>query len=200
MVTLVLGLLVISKTRTLPPDFEHLQQQGLLLLPKPKDIADFRLIDEHGAGFSRADLSGRWSVLFFGFTHCPDICPVTLAILAQAFDKLDADRASRIAVYLVSVDPERDTPARVKDYISRFSARFSGLTGEHAQLAEFASGVGVGFSKMPHHDSPDGYSIDHSGQLIVFNPHGRLHAFIKAPHTSDNIALFLRAMLDDFDN
>lgn len=197
MIALVLGLLVISKTRTLPPDFAHLQQQGLTLLPKPKEIADFRLIDEHGENFSRADLGGRWSVMFFGFAHCPDICPGTLATLATALDKLDASRAERISVYLVSVDPERDTPARIKDYVAHFSTRFSGLTGEHAQLAGFASQVGVAFSKIPD-DGPDGYSIDHSGQLVVLNPNGRLHAFIKAPHTSDKIALFLRAMLDDF--
>lgn len=198
LITIVLIMLVISKTREAQPDLQQLQLQGLVVLPKPRKVSDFELINHQGNRTRMADLQGRWSVLFFGFTHCPDICPTTLATLAQASKKIGKRLAKRLQFYMVSVDPERDTPAKLNQYVNYFSSDFIGLTGEHATLARVAGQVGVAFAKVPDSSSA-GYTVDHSAQLVIFNPKGHYHAFIKAPHSSDKIVLFLNALDQNFD-
>ena len=217
LITVVLIMLFISKTYEPQHDLQQLQLQGLTVLPKSRQVSNFELINHQGKRTLINDLQGHWSVLFFGFTHCPDICPTTLATLARASKEIDASLAKRLQWYMVSVDPDRDTPAKLSQYVHYFSSDFIGLTGEHATLAEFAGQVGVAFAKVPdsgldgytvdhsntdtsqkHAIHLDGYTVDHSMQLVIFNPKGHYHAFIKAPHTSDKIALFLTALDQNF--
>jgi len=210
-VVLSVGLLVSRLVGERLPDVEQLSAQGLVVLPRPREMPPLALVDEDGRSFSPHDqFRGRWSLVFFGFTHCPDICPATMAVLSQVREQLAdyRDLQSRLALYLVSVDPERDSPAVMREYLSWTNGRIRGVTGEHGRIAAFAGQVGVAFGKVPlsrdyggagHHDhhqgaANGGYMVDHSTQILIFNPRGHLHGYLKMPHEPQMIAQALRVL------
>lgn len=175
------------------------QRSGTLVeLPEPRVIADFRLQDQAGRPFELDDLRGRWSVLFFGYTSCPDICPNTLYQMHQAREAL-AERfaADRLPVfYLVSVDPERDSPDRLAAYVEHFDPAFHGLTGADAQLRALALQLGVVYHIAPHDPGDTQYAVDHSASLLVLDPQARLYGVMPAPHDGDRIASGLGDLLE----
>lgn len=162
---------------------------NLVVLPEPRVIADFALQDHRGQPFSLAGFRGQWSVLFFGFTSCPDICPNTLYVLQQARSRL-LERFAADAVpdiYLVSVDPERDSPEKLASYLAHFDSSFTGLTGEDVQLRALTMQLGVMYHIEPHDAGDSDYAVDHSASLILLDPEGRLHGVLPAPHDVDRI-------------
>ena len=216
---IVVGVFIISianqSRKHAAPDFTDLAERGLVVLSKPRAMSQFTLLDQDGADFGPEDFKGHWSVIFFGFTHCPDICPTTLSTLRQSLDKMEGSIRDKFKIYLASADPERDTPAVIKTYVRAFSPDFLGLTGQHADLARFSQQVNVTFAKVPirlsqqHQGHAMGgdmgqmtdqnnYTIDHSTQLIILNPMGHFHAFLKPPHRHQDIALFLEALQQRF--
>lgn len=141
-----------------------------------------------GKPFAAERLRGRWSLLFFGYTSCPDVCPTTL----QALARLARDPAGGIAtgdtqVVFVSVDPERDTPQRVAAYLGGFDARFVGATGDREAVARFAEAAGAGFA-------PSGARIDHSTSLFVVDPDGRLAGVLLRPADPERIRADLASL------
>lgn len=187
-VTCVVGMFVYSVTRTPVLSPEELAQQGVVLWPKPRELRPFALSTASGEVFDAQDLEGRWSFLFFGFTNCPDICPVTLSEMGQAERALIAEQPELAAQFqgvLVTVDPERDTAEALGNYVQAFSDNFVGVRGEHRALAEFAKDVNAAFAKLPAADQP--YQIDHTGTIVIINPMGHYHGFIKHPHKADII-------------
>ena len=156
---------------------------GTLLAPR-RAIADFTLIDHQGRKFANADLLGHWSLLDFGYTNCPDVCPTTLATLA-AFSKrlLAAGSPPPPRVIFVSVDAARDTPAQLQRYVPYFDPTFLGVTAPtQAIAAGFARDLGLAVILTP---PPDGsYSVDHSSALLVVDPAGRLAAILAGPFTA----------------
>src|SRR4029434_1753795 len=115
----------------------------------PQPIPATQLIEQDGSRFDRASLKGRWSLLFFGFTHCPGICPMTLTTLAQVRKELGGLEADELPqVVLVSVDPERDTPARMAEYVTKFDPSFMGVTGTTAAIDEFTGALGIAHKKI----------------------------------------------------
>lgn len=156
-------------------------------LEPARALPAFDLLDQGGAAFDVARLQNRWSLLFFGFTHCPDVCPTTLGVLAQT-EKLLADlpEAQRPQIVLVSVDPKRDTPEQLASYVKFFSPSFTGVTGTQADIDAFtrALGVPVATSPLPNGD----YTVDHSAALFLVNPSGQLRALFSGPHTAAVIA------------
>lgn len=195
-VAIVLGVLVYNVSREPLLDEAALREQGTYLLPTPREIAPFNLVDHHGRQFTNASLTGHWSLLFFGFTSCPDVCPVTLAALAQVEKKLsDAgqrDLLDELQVYFVSVDPERDDAAVIEKYVGAFSPRFIGVTGSRDELASFAQQLNVAFMKVP--DSNGGYVIDHTGNIVIVDPKGHYAGFMKLPHQADRIAMAYKSI------
>lgn len=195
-IAIVLGALLHSALREPLLDAEALRERGTFLLPTPRELKPFRLSDHDNHEFGNASLTGHWSMLFFGFTACPDICPVTLALLAQVERKLadsgQADLMEQLRVYFISVDPERDDAAALSKYVGAFSPRFTGVTGSREALAEFARQLNVAFMKVP--DASGGYVIDHTGNIVVIDPKGRYVAFIKLPHDVDNIVMAYRSI------
>jgi protein SCO1 len=195
-VAIVLGVLVYSVTREPLLDEAALREQGTFLLPTPREIAPFSLVDQSGVEFDNARLKGHWSLLFFGFTSCPDVCPVTLAALAQVEQKLvDAGRQDllgQLNVYFVSVDPERDDAAVIAKYVDAFSPRFTGVTGSRESLADFAQQLNVAFMKVP--DANGGYVIDHTGNIVIVDPKGRYAGFMKLPHQADRILMAYKSI------
>lgn len=156
------------------------------LLRSARPVGDARLQDTLGNDFNIQQLEGRWSLVFFGFTHCPDVCPTTLAILGQVARRLeDLPEAQQPQLVFVSVDPERDVPAVVKGYVEHFDKQMIGLTGELAQVEALAARMGVAFQKVPLDQG--GYSMDHSAAIFMLNPAAELNAIISAPHSVDGI-------------
>ena len=155
------------------------------VLPMPIELPDFALVDHTGAPIGRDAFNGQWDLVFFGFTHCPDICPLTLQVLASARQQLaDAGHQPLPRIVLVSVDPERDTPEKLAQYIGYFGADNLGITGDLEALRELTSGIGIFFEKSSTH--ADNYTVDHSAVVIVIDPDGKFSALFSTPHEAEN--------------
>ena len=170
-----------------PPQPPQLKQGTLL--PSAKAIADFQLTDQHGKPFTRNNLVGKWSFAFFGYTHCPDVCPTSLSMLAQVMKKLEKDSTldTLPQVIFVSVDPERDTPELLAQYLPYFNPDFIGVTGDPQQLLLLTRQLGIMYGKVPA-DNADDYLVDHSASIILFDPDGNFLALFGMPHDPDLIA------------
>ena len=167
--------------------------QAGTMLPQPKPLADFVLKDQDGHPFSLANLSERWTFLAIGYTHCPDICLMTLATFDAINDRVveaAAERGDRApAQFLfVSVDPERDTPERLSQYVRYFDPDFLGATGEGAQLHALTAQLGLLYARVEGQDTAMGYSMDHSASILLVDPLGRLAAIFSSPHDPSAMA------------
>lgn len=132
---------------------------------------DFSLVDENGKPVTAADFKGRYRLMFFGFVRCPDVCPTTMLKIADALKDIPEVR-EKLTVILVSVDPERDTPEEMKNYVTYFDPSFRGLTGTPEQIAAMTKAYGVYVKKVPVEGSAMDYSVDHSGFLYLYGPDG----------------------------
>lgn len=193
-IALVLGLTV-SKVLDAPqPDARAaLLDAGVVLLPQSRALPALNLLDEQGAAQALDRLTGRWTLLFFGYTFCPDICPTTLAELRQLRARLPAELLERYRVVMVSVDPQRDTPEQLRQYLGFYNAGYSGLTGELADIQKLATAVSIPF--IPGDTSKERYTVDHSGNLAIIGPDGRQRGFIRAPLNVDRLAAQLPVLL-----
>ena len=172
---------------------EALKNARVVVLPAPRPIAAFSLTDQAGKPVDNAVFDGKWSFVFFGFTHCPDVCPTAMAMLRQVEQTLLADAPDAAAAFqgvLVSVDPERDTPDVLEPYVRAFSERFVGITGTTAGINALARDVHVAFARVPDRNRglDRGYQVDHSAHIVIVNPDGGHHGYIKLPHDADAIA------------
>jgi protein SCO1 len=168
------------------------EPHGTLIEP-PMRVPDFTLMS--GAGdVSRSDFEGKLVAMFFGFTYCPDICPDTMARLAHALRQLDADEAAQVQVLLVSVDPERDTPAAVSTYAERFHPGFIGLSGPSEAIAEVASAYGIYHARVPL-PAEDDYTVDHTTAVVVLNRQGETVLIWRHGIAPEDMAADLRFLL-----
>ena len=155
------------------------------VLPDPNPVPAFSLLDQHGNAVDERVFEGQWDLVFFGFTHCPDICPTTLQVLAAAKQQLaDAGQASLPRIVLVSVDPERDTPELLSQYVDYFGEGNLGLTGTLEGVQQLTAGLGIYFAKQPA--DGDNYNVDHSAAVLVIDPNGGFHAVFGGPHVIEN--------------
>ena len=153
----------------------------------------FALTDHNGVPRSLADYRGKAVALFFGYTQCPDVCPTTLAALAEAMKTLGPD-ADRVQVLLVTVDPDRDTAELLKQYVPAFDPRFVGLRGDAAALETVAKEFRIIYQKVPG-ATPETYTVDHSAGTFLFDPQGRLRVYVGHGQTPDTFAHDLRELL-----
>jgi len=151
----------------------------------------FALVDSNGRQVTDQTFRGKWLMVFFGYTHCPDVCPTTLADIAQALDQL-GPLASQIQPLFVTVDPERDDPATMRDYTQAFGTRILGLTGSPAQIAAIAKAYHVYYAKHPE---GTGYSMDHSAIVYVMRPDGTPAGFLTPDIGASAIADKLKAIV-----
>ena len=163
-------------------------QIGGYVLPEPRSLGAFELVDETGAKFAPRDFEGRWSFLYFGYTYCPDVCPLALVELADVKKRL-AERApsARLSFFFVSVDPRRDTPERLHEYVTYFDPEFRGLTGEPVQIAALANAVGAVYFVEPGQDEKT-YLVSHSSNIALLEPGGGLRAVFTSPHVAGQLA------------
>lgn len=171
---------------------EELIANRAVVFDTPRKIKSFDLINQDGEPFTNASLQGAWSLIYFGFTHCPDICPMTLTRLDKVKDLLEPEVADQIQVVMVSVDPARDTEEVLNNYMRFFDPEFIGVTGDYMQIIRLTQSANVAFNKVM---MDDGYTIDHTGHLVLVNPAGHYHGFFKPPFELAALKLTLQSIV-----
>lgn len=179
--------------RLLAPDEPPTLAAGTLLT-QPRPLPDFTMVRDDGQPFTREDFRGEWSLVFFGFTHCPDVCPNTLFLLDRVVKQLDGSEAEAPQVVFVSVDTERDTPDVIAEYVEYFNPAFAGVTGDAANLQKLAQAMSVAYEFRPEGDS---YTVVHSSAVLLVDPQARLHAIFTPPLHADVIAADLALLATD---
>ncbi|MFA0809638.1 SCO family protein [Microbulbifer epialgicus] len=174
----------------------ELRLNGTVKLQRARIIDNFQLLSDTGEVFQIENLSGNWSLIFFGFTHCPDVCPTTLTTLNNFYQLLDEDTRKDTNIILVSVDPKRDKPETLHDYVRYFNSDFLGVTGDFIEIKRFASQLNVPFNKVMLDDG--NYTMDHGSQVVLINPLGHYHAFFKAPLDPAKMKLTFRSIRATF--
>lgn len=188
-VAAVAGLLLARSLQSPEPKFA-----AATLLQPPRALPTFSLQDIDGKPYANAQLQGHWSLLFFGFTSCPDVCPTTMALLAQVQTGLaDLPPAQKPQIVFVSIDPQRDTPEKLGAYLHFFSPEFVGLTGEQAKIDALTKGLGVPVIVHPLENGA--YTLDHSAAIFMTDPQGRVRALFSAPHTQAALTADIRSIV-----
>jgi len=193
-----------------------LREIGVTIYPQARTLSEFQLIDQQGEFFTKVDLQGHWSLVFFGFTHCPDICPLTMAELAQFYAGLDFSKDEKPRVLLVTVDPEQDNPASMAAYLANYNEEFIGLSGDPEQISQLAAQLYVGYgdavesaavtatatashdhdARHAEDDAAQGnYLIEHSAHIAVINPQGDYYAVMRAPHRDQDLIKAFRELV-----
>jgi protein SCO1 len=193
-VVAALGIMLVSSTAALALSGRlnrPAELHGTLLEP-PLPAAAFALHSGGPAPVGPAEFRGKLVVLFFGFTSCPDVCPLTMNRLAAAMEAL-GERASDVQVVLISVDPDRDPPESVNEYARRFHPSFVGVTGTEEELRAVASSYGIFFAKSP--DESGSYTVDHSASTLVLDREGQLRLIWPFDTASEDLASDLRYLL-----
>ena len=166
-----------------------LPDQVITLFPDPKRLTAFALTDHKNRVFDLASLKGKWSFLFFGFTHCPDICPTTLAVLARARDNIakNAVGAEDIQFVFISVDPNRDTASKLRQYVDYFDTTFLGVTGDNAQIGNLAGQLSAAY-QVAITPGMKNYPVYHTAAVFLLDPRARYHAVFTPPHDAEAIS------------
>jgi len=166
-----------------------LPDQVITLFPDPKPLTAFTLTDHRNRVFDLASLKGKWSFLFFGFTHCPDVCPTTLAVLARAHDNIAGNTlgAADVQFVFVSVDPNRDTAGELRQYVEYFDTSFLGVTGDNAQIANLAGQLGAAY-QVAITPGMENYPVYHATAVFLVDPQARYHAVFTPPHDAEEIS------------
>ena len=167
---------------------EQLSTNGLFVFDEPRGINDFSLLDQNSNAVDLGLLQDQWTLIFFGYTYCPDICPLTMATLNQFSGLLEAEGeyAEDTQVIMVSVDPRRDTVEKLRDYVGYFNDDYLGLTGEYIDIFTFSSQLNIAFAYSP--GEGEDYLVSHSGEIALINPNGDFHGFFKVPHNPELMA------------
>ena len=157
----------------------EMKVNGAYMMDTPRKIPEFNLVDQNGEAFTHSRLEGVWTLIFFGFTHCPDVCPTTMAFLNEFMGSLEGTEAEDTQVVMVSVDPARDTIEILAEYVPYFNPAFIGVTGEFLDVHRFATALNTPFRKAPGQGKD--YQVDHSANVVLVNPRGDYHGFFRAP-------------------
>jgi len=192
---ILLGVLIIVFPLSLGILFSQYMNQGkgtfegvaATVLPEARPLPDFLLEDHRGKAFTNESLRGQWSFVFFGYTHCPDVCPTTLALLNQVDQVLKQDSGDKIPkTIFISVDPERDTAAQLAEYVTYFNSEFTGVTGSLENLQVLTKSLGIAFGKEGDTESVE-YEVFHSARIMLIDPEARLKALFSSPHDVNTI-------------
>ena len=160
-----------------------------VILNEPRPLEPFTLADHDGNALTPEQLKGHWTLLFFGYTHCPDICPTTLAVLKGVAQKLESDPelAASTRTLFVSLGIDRDTQEQLKRYITYFNPAFVAATGSRSEIDNLTTQVGAVYM-FEGDTSRDDYIVNHSATILLIDPQGRFYARFNAPHTASGIA------------
>ena len=171
------------------------------VLDKPRPIKDFQLQAQDGSPFGPATLKGHWSFMFFGYTNCPDVCPTALQVMKDAWQRIPRSQGKHAPrMYFVSVDPDRDSLDTLKKYVQYFDPSFIGVTGKADEIDKLTGQLGVLYGFEDKQDGNDYYTVNHSAQIILIDPNGRMHAVISPPYDGKLIAGNFQAIRQHFKN
>jgi len=170
----------LSRTQMLPSDF--------------RTVLPFELVGTDGEPLDESFLDERWSLLFFGYTNCPDVCPVTLSVMKDVVERLEGGGTEPMQVVFVTVDPVRDTAARMREYIGFFDEDFVGVTGELADVHALTRELGIVAAFTADEQNPDAYVVDHTASMLLVDPERRVRAKFTAPHEVDTILADYKAI------
>lgn len=161
-------------------------ERATLLAASPESLPSFHLVDQDGTPFGNDRLRRRWTLMFFGYTHCPDVCPLTLNELKGMYARLaDTPYPQDTQVIFVSVDPKRDSPERLKRYVQYFDPHFLGVTGSEPELASLTRALGIYHAV---NGSGQDYLVDHSAAIVLIDDRGQYRALFSAPHEAAVLA------------
>ena len=191
-VALVIGGLTYRLSQPRILNSYELRNQHAYLIDPPRPVAGLSLIDQAGQPFTETRLQGHWTLAFFGFTHCTDVCPTTMATLAKMYAELKPGEQKALQVIFVSVDPARDTLPVLSSYVARFHPDFAGVTGAPARLLKVALEWQTGFA--PPSAGGTEYPVEHSGNLVLINPRGELHALLVPPFEHGALRVIWRSL------
>lgn len=185
-IAIIIIFIILSQTKKMHRD--AIQLNNGTMLPVPYKIKSFQLVDQNDDPFTNSNLNGHWSIIFFGFTRCPMMCPTTLSTLNKMYRMLKKKGVENNLpkVIFISVDPEYDKPDVIKKYLQSFNSNFIGVTGTKAEIKNLTKQLGIAYIKEIKSGNPD-YEIDHSGTLIIINPSGKWEALINPPHFNAEI-------------
>lgn len=176
-----------AKLIPVPPGLES------IALNRAFPLSEFHLIDHNQQVFSDKNFIGKWSFVFFGFTNCPDICPTTLTTMKQVWENIKQQASINRQTFskqliFVSVDPNRDLPAKLKNYVEYYNSDFIGVTGPLLEITKLTKQLGVLYAYDNHGKSDGSYSVDHSAQIYLIDPNANLRAIFSAPHSAGKIS------------
>lgn len=169
-----------------------------VVLPQTKEMGNFKLTDNHGKPFTNENLQGHWTMMFFGFTNCGMVCPTTMAALSDMYKTLQTELTAEQLpqVVMVSVDPDRDSVARMNEYVTAFNPIFVGARGEISETIQLENQLHIAAAKMETDDKgKDHYTINHSAEILLFNPKGQLQAYLSYPHEAQQMAKDYKTIL-----
>ncbi len=172
----------------------ELREIGATVYQDPRAISPFQLLDHRGNYFTQEEFDGHWTLLFFGYTACPDICPLTMAELKRFYQGLEQKDDTNIV--LIMVDPLNDSPQKMADYVGSFHEDFIGLTGDSATIQQLATDLYVAYSDSPERQENGNHTIDHSTHISVISPDSNYHSVMRAPHRSADISVAYEAIRD----
>ena len=188
----------------------ELKFTALELLPQPVALHKVDLLNQQGQPVTSSNFNGHWSLVYFGFTSCPDLCPMELQQMAKVYHQLNIREQQLVELVFVSVDPERDSPAKMLAYVSFFEPKFIGLSGTNRQLGSFAKNFALYYQRayiadgelmkvpagfdMPK-NAPEDYQVEHSSRIYLVNRQGEFMGSFAPPHNIDNILVDLRQLL-----
>lgn len=211
------GLFVWRMTSPTFVNKESLQEQGVFLFPQPRDIPPMSLIDQNGQPFTSEQLKGKWSFIFFGFTSCGEVCPTSLSqlsVVAKAMSEKSTEAPLQYIFF--SIDPKRDTPQKIAEYVNAFNKDFIGVTGLEKDLPAIGSALNVVVSVPKEHQHDDHEhshdakdhdhaaqpeseaEIDHSANVVIINPNGQYHGFIRSGFKAEDIVPLMPSVFHSF--
>jgi len=190
-ILIVVALIVSKVLRPQAMSVDQLREHQAFLFDMPRRFSDFSLVDQTGAVVDRSIFDNKWSLVYFGFTHCPDVCPTALMDINRVLQSLPESLQQQTQVVLVTLDPARDTPAVLKEYLGAFNRDFIGLGGEFLTIRRFANEVNVAFARVTLEND---YTIDHSTHLVLINPKGDFHAFFRPPFDNAHLGVTFDAI------
>jgi len=165
--------------------------------PEAREIGAFELLDHTGAPFSNAALHDHWSFVFFGYTHCPDVCPATLSVLNSVAQRLGGSEPPARFIF-ITLDPQRDTAEKLASYVTYFNGDFLGITGTPDAIGQLTGELGVMSMQVANEASPESYLIDHTAAVFLFDPDGRYHAVFTPPLEADEMAGAFRQIREEY--
>ena len=187
--TIVAGLWLAASDRENDSRAMLLPDRVMTLFPDPKPLTPFALTDQQNRVFDLSRLKGKWSFLFFGYTHCPDVCPTTLAVLARARDNIAKTTAGAedVQFVFISVDPNRDSASKLRQYVDYFDAAFLGVTGDNAEIGNLAGQLGAAY-QVEITPGLENYPVYHSTAVFLVDPQARYHAMFTPPLDAETIS------------